>query len=171
VRLLALLLLVPATALAADGESAISITPGFATFSVSQTVAGRPRDRTGIGGALTVDYQHGFGDSFWVRAAVGGGAFAAEGSSAYAGTASLALVYAVDVLRYVPYISAGGGALAVGGGALETQIRPFLELGVGLEVEQSPGFAWGIDARLGSFASQSTEFTIGPRVSFKWGYF
>jgi hypothetical protein len=75
------------------------------------------------------------------------------------------------VLRYVPYVSVGGGAVLLGGGAVTTEARPFLELGVGLEVEESPSFSWGIDARLGSFATQATIFTIGPRVSWKWGYF
>ncbi len=163
--------LVPAGAAAQEGMQGISLTPSFATFTVNQTVAGRAIDRDGNGGALTLDYQHGIGDTFWLRASAGGGAFAAEGQAAYAGTASVALVYAVDVLRYVPYISAGGGALLVGGGALETQVRPVLELGAGLEVEESPSFSWGIDARLGSFATQSTIFTIGPRLSWKWGYF
>src|SRR5262249_16808069 len=117
------------------------------------------------------DYQRGIGDTFWLRAAVGGGGFVAEGQGAWAGTASVALVYAVDVLRYVPYISAGGGAILLGGGALERHARPFPQLALALQVEESPAFSWGIDARLGSFVTQATVFTIGPRVSFKWGYF
>jgi hypothetical protein len=162
-----LTLALPGVAAAADGEQAISLSPVFATFTVNQAGV----DRTGTGGALTVDYQRGFGDSFWLRGGVSGGAFAVAGQASWGGSASVALVYAVDVLRYVPYISAGAGALAVGGGTLETVVRPYLELGAGLEVEQSITFSWGIDARFGAFASQSTIFTIGPRVSWKWGYF
>src|SRR5262249_14849796 len=137
----------------------------FATFTVNQG----GMDHTGTGAALAADYQHGVGDAFWLRGGVSGGAFAVDGRSAWAGTASVALVYVVDVLRYVPYISGGGGLLAVGSGGLDTVVRPYVELGVGLEVQQSTSFGWGIDARLGSFATQSTVFTIGPRVSWKWG--
>jgi hypothetical protein len=166
-----LLALVPTAAAAAEGEWSLSVTPGFATFTVNQTVAGQGIDRTGTGAALTIDLEHAFGDTFGVRAAVGGGGFSSTGSGAWAGTASLALVYVVDVLRYVPYLSLGGGVLAVGGGAIQTDLRPVVELGVGIEVEQSPSFAWGIDARLGSFATTATVFTIGPRLAWKWGYF
>jgi len=161
----------PLAASAGEGESSLSAIAGFASFTVNQTVSGRGLDRSGAGASLTVDFQHGIGDTFWVRASAGGGGFAAEGQAAWAGTGSVALVYAVDVLRYVPYISLGGGAVVLGGGALQSQARPFVELGVGLEVEQSPSFAWGLDARLGSFVTQATMFTIGPRVAFKWGYF
>jgi hypothetical protein len=168
---LLLAVLVPAAAAAGEGEWSLSLTPSFATFTVNQTAAGRGVDRSGTGAALTVDGQRAFGDTIALRAAVGGGGFAAAGSGAWAGTASLALVYVVDVLRYVPYISVGGGVLAVGGGAVSTEAHPVLELGVGIEVEASPSFAWGIDARLGSFVTTATVFTIGPRLAWKWGYF
>jgi hypothetical protein len=169
--LVAAVVLVPAVAAAADGEWSLSVTPGFATFTVNQTVAGHGVDRTGTGAALTLDGQRAFGDTFALRAAVGGGGLSAAGRGAWAGTASVALVYVVDVLRYVPYVSVGGGLLAVGGGAIESDVRGVLELGVGIEVEESPSFAWGIDARLGSFVTTATVFTIGPRLAWKWGYF
>src|SRR5215470_13660541 len=89
-------LLFAAPAAAQDGEQAIALSPGFATFTVNQG----GMDRTGTGAALAADYLHGFGDSFWLRGGLAGGAFSVDGRSAWAGTASVALVYAVDVLRY-----------------------------------------------------------------------
>jgi hypothetical protein len=169
-RALALaLLLAPGAAAAVEGESSLAVTGRFATLSAG--ASGQQGDVSGAGGGLGVDYQRGFGDTWWFRAAVGGNAFAVEGQGSYAALAVVGVTYAVDVIKYVPYIGVGGGAIVVGGGAVETVVEPYLELGVGLEVLQSTTFSWGIDARFSSFVGDATIFLIGPRVSWKWGYF
>lgn len=158
---------IPMVARAESGESALSLTSSFASFTAMQS----GEDRIGLGGLVALDYQRGIGDTFWLRGAVGGGAFAAEGKPGYAATAAIGITYAIDILRYVPYVGIGLGAVCVGGGALEPQVRPILELGIGLDVIESQNFSWGLDVRLSSFVKDITFFSIGPRVTWKWGYF
>lgn len=167
-RWLLLALLVPRAAAAVEGESALSVSVKFATLNV---VREREADVSAVGGALVVDYQRGIGDTFWLRGAAGGAVHDADGGAVYAGHATAGITYAVDVLKYVPYLGIGAGALVIGGGPLETGVRPYIELGAGVEVLESPTFSWGADARLSSFISGVTVFMVGPRVSWRWGYF
>jgi hypothetical protein len=171
VRSLALLgALLPTAALAAEGQSSISVTAGYAAL-VAEDGATPARQLDGNGGLGSVDYQRGFGDSWWLRVGLGGGAVSLGGEMSGVAVGTVGLTYAVDILRYVPYVGLGVGGVVVGGGAVRTHIDPVVDLAAGIEVQESPGFAWGIEARLSSFAAQTTLFTIGPRLVWKWGYF
>ena len=166
---LALLCLVSRTAAAVEGESAIGLTLRFATLSAG--AADGDDDVSGVGGGLGVDYQRGFGDTWWFRASVGGAAYSIESAASYSAVGSLGVTYAVDVVKYVPYVGIAGGAVVVGGGEVDGRIEPYLELGVGIEVLQSTTFSWGIDVRSSSFVGDSTVLLVGPRIAWKWGYF
>jgi hypothetical protein len=170
-RRLALLavLLAPLPAAAVEGESAIGLTLRFATLSAG--AADGDGDVSGVGGGLGVDYQRGFGDTWWFRAAVGGAAYSVEGSASYSAIGSLGVTYAVDVIKYVPYVGIAGGAVVVGGGEVDGRVEPYLELGVGIEVLQSTTFSWGLDVRFSSFVGDATVLLVGPRIAWKWGYF
>lgn len=159
------------SAVAGEGESALSFGAIFGVMNVGQGTSNRPVDKDGVGGLIGVDFQHGFGDSFWLRLGAAGGPVVVNSQVGYTTVATAGITYAIDVLKYVPYVGIGAGAVLVGGGALSTHVDPVLDLAVGIEVQQSPGFAWGVEARLESFASNTTLFTIGPRLSWKWGYF
>ena len=152
---------------AAAGESAVSVGAGFGSFNVTQDA----KDISGVGGVVGLDVTYGVADAFWLRAAVSGGLYSADGQRTTGGSGTLGVYYAVDVLRYVPYVVAGVGAFVAGGGAVDTKARLIIEIGVGVEVQESRALSWGIEARLASFASQATVFTVGPRISFKFGYF
>jgi hypothetical protein len=164
-------LLFPALALAVEGEQSLAISARFATLAVTQTVDGRTHDLSGSGGALTLDYQRAVSDTMWLRAALGGSVQSVEDQGTYAGHVSFGVTYAVDVLKYVPYIGAAAGALVIDGGPFDTVVKPYLELGVGIEVIASTRISWGIDARFSSFLSSAAVFMIGPRISWHWGYF
>ncbi len=151
---------------AADGESALSLTAGFGSFTVSQG-----GDVSGSGGVLNLDYTYGITDAIWLRGAVGGGLYTASSQLTTGGTATIGLAYEVDVLRYVPYVTGSVGVFLAGGGAVDTKARLVLEVGAGVEIEEGKSWSWGIDARLASFASGATTFMVGPRISFKFGYF
>ena len=167
VRLLALsVLLAPATAAAVDGESLLSATPLVSWL----TLTARPSDVTGLGGGLAIDYQRGLSDTWWFRAAAAGALHDSDDGRLWLGSATVGLTYAIDVLRYVPYTGIGLG-VAVVGGPVDTAAKPYLELGLGLDVLQSRTWSWGVDARLSSFASGIAIFTIGPRITLRWGYF
>jgi hypothetical protein len=160
------LLVVSSVARAADGESALSVSAGFSSFTVSQG-----RDVSGAGGVVNVDFTYGVAEAFWLRATVGGGLYSAASELTSGGTATIGVYYAVDVLRYVPYVTAAVGAFVAGGGAVDTKARVVLEIGAGVEIGEGKSFSWGIDARLASFGGGATTFTVGPRISFKFGYF
>jgi len=162
-----LLLLLPALARATEGESALSFAPVFAVLNVTQ----HDRDAGGPGVGLVVDYQIGLSDSFAFRAAAGGSAHAVSGERAFAATGTAGITYAIDVFRYVPYVGAGLGVAVVGGGPVDRELKGYLELGVGVDVLQGRSWSWGIDARLSSFVSGLQVFTIGPKLSIRWGYF
>ncbi len=166
VRLLSVLvLLVPASAGAIEGESSLSVTPRFSALRVEVDDV----ESSGVGGGLSLDYQRGFSDTWWFRGAIAG---AFHDGGLWNGTATLGLTYAVDVLRYVPYLGAGVGGAVVGGDALSaTQVRPLLELGAGVDVLESRTFSWGVDARVSAYLDGLVLFTIGPRFSWRWGYF
>jgi hypothetical protein len=167
VRLLGLfVLLAPATAGAVEGESLLSATP----LVSSLTLTAQPHDVTGLGGGLAIDYQRGLSDTWWFRAAAGGALHDADEGRLWLGGATVGVTYAIDVLRYVPYAGIGLG-LAVVGGPVDTAAKPYLELGIGLDVLQSRTWSWGVDARFSSFASGIAIFTIGPRITLRWGYF
>jgi hypothetical protein len=161
----------PGIAGAVEGEQALSLSARFASLTVTEEVDGRNADRSGIGGGLMLDYQRATSDTIWLRAALAGTVHRIEGETTYAGHLSVGATYAVDVLKYVPYVSAGVGASLVGGGALDTQVKPYLELGLGIDIIASTTFSWGVDARFSSFLSAAAVIMVGPRLSWRWGYF
>ena len=155
----------PRAAAADEGESALSVGLSLATFSIT--------DHDGQGGALGLEYERGLSDAFWVRASAGGALYHGgdpDGAS-YAGHAALGLTYVIDVLKYVPYLHAGIGAAALGGGELETDIHPVAELGIGLDILARRGLSYGAFARLGSFLDDSSFVTAGLRITWRWGFF
>jgi hypothetical protein len=164
-------LLFPALALAVEGEQSLAISARFATLTLTQAVGGRNRDLSGSGGALILDYQRAVSDTLWLRAALGGSVQSVEDQATWAGHVSFGVTYAVDILKYVPYVGAAAGALVIDGGPFDTKLKPYLEFGVGIEVIASTRMSWGIDARFSSFLSSAAVFMIGPRISWHWGYF
>jgi hypothetical protein len=160
-----------ASANAAEGESVLSVTASYAALTIDQGSQARSDERSGQGAVLGVDYQRGFGDSFWLRVGASGGLVSVDGDTSHLAVATVGLTYAVDILKYVPYVGIGAGGVLVGGGSLETRVEPILDLALGIEVQASRGFAYGIEARLESFAGQATVFVAGPRIAWRWGYF
>lgn len=160
-------LLAPALAHASEGEKALSVGAAYTAVSVSQD----DKARTGQGGVVTLEYEYALGDAYGVRATATGGPLHGPDGWAYGAAASVGLTYRFDVVKYVPYFGAGAGALLLGGSGYERAIRPVLELNVGLDVLRSRTSSWGLDVRLASFVGSTVVFTIGPRFSWRWGYF
>jgi hypothetical protein len=156
----------PARPAAADeGESALSIDLAFESFAVG--------DHDGQGGGLGFEYERGLSDAFWLRGAAAGAVYhGSEGEgTTYAGRASVGLTYVIDVLKYVPYLQAGLGGVAVGGGALDTEVHPVAEVGIGLDLLARRGLSYGMFARVGSYLGDSAFLTVGLRTSWRWGFF
>jgi hypothetical protein len=153
---------------ASEDERALSLVPAYGTLSLGQGEG--TQTLSAEGGMLSVDYERGVTDALWFRATGGAGVFASDQGTIVAGTAIVGLTYAFDVLRYVPYANLGAGILWTEG-AVAREVRPVLELGFGLDVLTSRTASYGLVMRFQSFASQSAYFTIGPRITWRWGFF
>lgn len=166
---LAVVLAIPGPASAGEGERAVSVAAGYATYATPDDEMMATLTPTG-GAAIGVGYERALGDEVSWRADLllagylGGGA---------AGSAlgSVGLVYRIDVLKYVPYVDVGVGALIRGGGPFPLGVEPALRIGGGVDILQSRARSWGVVATLTSFASTTTTFSAGLRSTWRWGYF
>jgi len=158
-----LLALLAGPARADDGESAISISAGYASFAIPE--------HEPPGGALGLEYEHGLSDVFWLRAAAAGGVYGADGGPSYAAQGSIGLTYVVDVVKYIPYLHLGIGGVGVFGGAVDRQLHPVAELGAGLDILARRDLSWGPWLRLASFLDDSEFVSGGLRLSWRWGFF
>lgn len=176
---LPLLASAPASALADGGESALSASAGYATFSTP----GKPKNGQATpaitpdyGGSLSVIYERAISTDFSLRgelagALFSGGATAKESSTSVAGVADVGAVFRFDVLKYVPYAFAGVGTLVSAGGPIDQGAELALAIGGGLDVLESRSWSWGFEGRFASFGGSVSVMTVGARGTFRWGYF
>jgi hypothetical protein len=175
----ALLLVLSASPAAAEGERALSLGLGWATFSVpgeSVNNMAPPQISPDIGGALSVTYEHSISSDFSLRAELAGGLFYGGGTdkqskASYAGLGDAGAVFRFDVLKYVPYLFGGLGAVYTTGGPIEGGTDFVVAIGGGLDVLLSRDRSYGFEARLASFGGDTTVFTLGVRGTVRWGYF
>jgi len=154
---------------AGDGEQAVSTGLGYATYAAPDPAGRETLTPTG-GIELAAGYERGFGEAAGWRVR-GTGALYAGGGLAGTGTLTIGLTYRLDVLRYVPYVAVGVGALVRGGGPLSTQIEPALEITAGVDWLRSRSRSWGIEAGVTGFARDTTTVSVGLRTTWRWGYF
>ncbi len=154
-------------ALADEGESAFSLNAAVSGFSVP--------DHTPVGGTVGFDYERGVTDILWLRASAGGGALYDAGSPAYAGYSEVGITYAIDVLKQVPYINLGIGGVYLQvdepGEDFENGVKPLISAGAGVDWHTKRGRSYGIYTRYESFLGRSAFFTLGARISWRWGFF
>ncbi|HEU5059998.1 MAG TPA: hypothetical protein VFU21_25880 [Kofleriaceae bacterium] len=160
---LALVAAAAAPARADEGESALSVSLGYASFAIPE--------HEPPGGAVGLEYERGLSDVFWLRAAAAGGVYGSGGGPSYGAHGSLGLTYVVDVLKYVPYLHAGLGGVGLFGGELDSELHPVAELGAGLDILARRDLSWGPWLRLASFLDDSQFVSGGVRLSWRWGYF
>jgi hypothetical protein len=165
--LLSLALFGAPEAFADEGESAFSLNAAFAGFSVP--------DHDPVGGTLGFDYERGVTDILWLRASAGGGAFSDGGAAAYAGFSEVGITYVIDILRYVPYVNIGVGAVYLHvdepGDDFENGVKPLISVGAGVDLLTSRKRSYGVYTRYESFLGRSALFTAGARMSWRWGFF
>lgn len=163
----------------ADGDRALSVSLGWATFSVpAKPIKGmeQPAITPDVGGTLGAIYEHSLSDDLSLRAELAGGMFyggndSKQTSLSYTGLGDVGVTYRFDVLKYVPYAFAGLGVVVTGGGPIERGTDLVLALGGGLDILSSRTRSWGVEARLASFGGDVTLFTLGLRGTVRWGYF
>ena len=149
-------------ALADEGESVVSVSLSYATFAIP--------DHNPSGSVVGMDYERGITDVLWLRASGGAGVYYAD-SASYSGHGVVGLTYALDVLKYVPYVNLGVGGIVTTGGEFDTEVHPLAELGGGLDILHSPNFSYGVQARFESFLTETAFFSAGVRLSWRWGFF
>jgi hypothetical protein len=175
----ALALLLIASPAWAEGERALSLGLGWATFSVPGPKMGNqtpPDVSPDIGGALAVTYEQAIGTDIALRGELAGGLFyggAGKGQSdlSGAGLVDAGITFRFDVLKYVPYAFGGVGGVLSGGGPIDNGVDFVLVVGGGLDVLQSRDRSWGIEGKLASFGGDITLLTVGVRGTVRWGYF
>lgn len=171
----------PAGAARAESEQAVSVGLGWATFSALGEAMDNmepPSLSPAIGGSLAISYERHIGTDFALRAELVGGLFygGADEEEQQSQTSNALLVDAgaalrFDVLKYVPYVFVGLGAVTTGGGPLDRGTDPVLVVGGGLDWLQSRARSYGLEARIASFGGDVTVVTVGLRGTRRWGYF
>lgn len=162
----------------ADGETAVSASVGWATFSGTGKRVGKQAPPTlspDLGGALSFAYERAISGDFSLRGELAGGVFYGGGRATDAKTSLAALgdagvTFRFDVLKYVPYAFAGLGGVTAGGGPLDRSTEFVLVIGGGLDWLQSRERSYGFEARLASFGGDMTILTVGLRGTVRWGF-
>lgn len=158
----------------ADGDHAVSASASWAAFSARGKKVGtmQPPELTSyVGGSLAGIYEWSLSSDFSLRAELAGAIFHRDGAASYVGLGDAGFTYRFDVLKYVPYAFVGLGGIVSGGGAIDRDATFVISLGGGLDVLVNRDRSWGIEARVASFASDVTVFTLGLRGTVRWGYF
>ncbi len=156
-----------ALAHADPGTQAVSVSLGYATFSIPirEPRPDGPRAHSPDGTSLALDYELGLTEVVFLRASGGGGVYFGEQLN-YSGQATIGLTYHLDVLRWVPYVSVGAGGIVIGGGEISTDLHPLVELGGGVDVSLSEGFSLGLLGRVETLLNETSYFSAGARMSF-----
>src|ERR1700759_1740633 len=122
-----------------EGESALSASLGWATFSPLGKPVGRQAPPTlspDIGGVLGVSYERSISTDLALRAELAGGVFhgggqAMQSQTSYASLGDAGAVFRFDVIEVVPYVFGGIGGVVAGGGPIARRADGVLVGGVG----------------------------------------
>ena len=168
--ILVLLVRAPGAVVASEGESALSASLGGGTF----VLPGEEEDESigpSGGGVALVSYERGISEALSWRVELSGGLYTGGGLS-WSGAAAGGLVYRFDVLKYVPYALVEVGGSLVGGGPVpEPVLDPVVQIGGGIDFLLGRSRSWGLEARVASFAGDTTIVSVGARYTIRWGYF
>ena len=163
----------------ADGDRALSVGLGWATFSTPGKKANNqepPAVSPDWGLSAALIYEHGISTDLSLRGELVGNTFSGgttdkkQDAQSYAVVADAGVVFRFDVLRYVPYAFGGAGAVASTGGPLGAS-GLVVAIGGGLDVLVNRNRSVGVELRLASFGTDLTVVTANLRVSSRWGFF
>jgi len=160
-----------------EGERALSVSLGWATFSALGKPMGKQAPPTlspDIGGVLGVSYEDAISTDLALRAELAGGVFygggqAMQGQTSYASLGDAGAVFRFDVLKVVPYLFAGIGGVVAGGGSIDRGADLVLVVGGGVDWLTSRERSLGLEARIASFGGDITVVTFGVRGTLRWG--
>ena len=150
---------------ASEDERALSL-------SASYSAVGDIADGFDIG----IAHDRGIRDNLFWHFSGGGGLLFGD-VDLIAGHATIGFKYLLfDIVKYVPYVTLGGGASVISGDGIDTDVNGRIELGIGLDKLSSRKFSYGIEARLEvtpprAAFDQSALFMVGAKVAWRWGFF
>jgi hypothetical protein len=153
----------PSGARAGEDDRSLSVSLSYGLYSIP--------DHSPSGSVLGLDYERGFSEALSFRASTGAGVYFADEGRSYSGHLVVGITYLLDVLKYVPYVNLGVGGILLGGGGVETDLSALLEMGVGLDVLHSRSFSYGVVVRFESYIQETSFFTAGARLTWRWGFF
>jgi hypothetical protein len=167
----------------AEGESAASLSLGYATFSTPGTKMGTmepPALSPDFGLTLSGVFERSVSTDFELRAEAAfayfhGGEEMTESPSSYAGLVDVGFVFRFDVLKDVPYAFGGIGVMKSAGGPIERDLQGLFVIGGGLDILTSREHSWGAELRLGfDFGGDTSNVslvTLSLRHTYRWGFF
>ena len=179
VRSAALLIVLLARTVHAEGDRALSVSLGWATFSAPGPAMGNrapPTLSPDLGGAIAVSYERAISTDISLRGELAGGLFRGgsedlQGTTSYAALGDAGAVFRFDVLNIVPYAFGGLGAVYTGGGPIDRGADAVLVVGAGVDWLERRERSFGVEGRLASFGGDVTLVTFGVRGTVRWGFF
>ena len=161
----------------AEGERALSVGLGWATFSALGKPMGRQAPPTlspDIGGALVASYEYSISSDIALRGELAGGVFHGgaqpkQSETSFASLGDAGAVFRFDVLQVVPYLFGGLGGVVSGGGPIDRGADFVLVVGGGVDWLVSRERSLGLEARIASFGGDITVATFGVRGTLRWG--
>jgi hypothetical protein len=162
---------IASSARAGERELTLALTPVYSVIHWDQREPG--------GGGLASDLTLGLSEAFSARATA---FFTAHPASAagdalpkgtiWTGGVFLGLDYAFDVLRLVPFLDMGLGALVHGSEEKRTSADFGVEVGVGADYLVTRGFSLGVMLRYYAFITSIRDIPVylyvGPRLAWRW---
>lgn len=162
----------PRPAAGEEGELLLSLSPVYAVIDWDA--------RQPSGGGATLEVAWGLTESVWLR---GTGFYSVHPVDAdeaaqlpsgamQVGGAFAGITYAFDVLRIIPYVDVGLGAIYARGAGQEPKLDLGFALGLGADYLYTRRVSFGIFVRYHSFVTNITSIPVylyaGPRVSLRW---
>ncbi len=179
-RSLVVVLALAGSSARAEGDRALSLDLGYATFSLPGVASGNmqpPSISPDWGASLGGSYEHSISTDFGLRFELAGNYFEGgaskkkQSNTSYAGLGAAGIVFRFDVLKYVPYAFGSVGFVASSGGPITNDVDFVVVVGGGVDYLASRTRSYGIEGRLASFGGDITVFTLSFRASVRWGYF
>lgn len=173
------LLAVPTEAHAVERQHHLGLGPTLGILSVDG------KSTMSVGGGATLHYAYGLNDQFNLMGELGSEVVAAKqrqdfpeaphNRPARLDHASVGLGYVIDILTWVPYLTAQVGAHHVAGGTLDSSlVIPSAQLGLGLDYQLSRSFAVGVAGRQHFLLTKMSDYpsytTVTLRLEYMWGF-
>lgn len=173
------LLAVAVPARAVERQHHLGIGPTLGILSVDG------KSTLSVGAGATAHYAYGLNDQWNLMGELGSAVVAANQDVDYAEApknrparldhASVGVGYVVDILTWVPYLTAQVGAHHISGGTLPSGIvTPSAQLGLGIDYQLSRSFALGLAGRQHFLFTKMEDYpsytTVTFRLEYMWGW-